>query len=148
MCWGLQLKLDPCDSDSEMLSVPTTAPTVTFSTLLRGRVTPNPLCGGDFQQPLEFAAHWETFYHCQCPLVGIWAPQRSPTNCWPMEMQNYSHIHSGNYCPGSISRFEKITDNKSSVFPLPTRWYLHFPFPLIHFILWFISHAEAKLFKI
>lgn len=71
-----------------------------------------------------------------------------PHKLLPMDVQNYSHIHSGNCGPGSISRFEKIADNKSSVFPLPTRWYLHFPFPLIHFILWFISHAEAKLFKI
>lgn len=99
------------------------------------------------RSPWQFGAHWKTFHRCQCPSVWVWALQRPPT-CWPMNVKNLSHIHSGNYCPGCISRFKKITDNKSSAFPLCVRWYLHFPFSLIHFILWFISHAEAKLFKI
>lgn len=33
------------------------------------------------------------------------------------------------------------------VFPLYINQYLHFPLFLIHFILWFISHTGAKLFR-
>lgn len=124
MCWGLHSKLDPCDTDSEMFSTHTKAPTVTFSTWVRSRVTPNH-CGGHFQQLLTV---W-------CPLedisllpVPFSLSLRSLTNCWPTNVKNYSHIHSGNYCPGCISRFKKITDNKSSAFPLCIRWYLHFHF--------------------
>lgn len=147
MCWELQLKLDPCDTDSEMLSTHTKAPSVTFSTWMRGRVTPSPHCGGDVQKPLAVWCSLEDISLLSVPFSSSLSSSEVP-HMLTYECEKPQPYPFWNYCPGCISRFKKITDNKSSSFPLCIRWYLHFPFFLIHFILWFISHAEAKLFKI
>lgn len=141
MCQGLPVK---AWSLSAMVSTCTKAPTVTSTTSVRFRCDAKTLFwGGDFQEPLAVWCSLEDISLLSVSFSLSLSSPRIPHKLLTYGCENRSHIHSGKCCPGCLSRFKKITDNKSCSISFVYKLVSPFPiFPDTFYSVIYIPHRS------